>query len=223
MGLVMKSNCQDTLAFGHKIYFEFIHEPDLEKPNPKIYQIHELKKGERYCVLITTSAGLYRYNMNDLLEITGHYNEFPTLKFSQKINGIISLTGEKLHERQFIEAVHETEKKTGKNVLFFVGFAQLEKSNYKFYYEFADQTVSMAEAQEFTACLDQCLKGYNDEYCDKRNSDRLKAPETALLGPTSFERFKAACIERGYRDGQFKVNLLLQDEKRQIMFNELVK
>ena len=133
------------------------------------------------------------------------------------------MTGEKLHERQFIEAVHETEKKTGKKVPFFVGFAQLEKSNYKFYYEFADQTVSMAEAREFTDHLDRLLKEYNDEYREKRNSNRVKEPETALLGPTSFERFKETCIDRGYRDGQFKVNLLMQDEKRQAMFNELVK
>ncbi|MDR0495593.1 MAG: GH3 auxin-responsive promoter family protein [Treponema sp.] len=222
-GLVLKSNIEDTTVFGHKSYFEFIHESELENPNAKIHQLYELKEGQRYCMLVTTSAGLYRYNMNDLLEITGYYNEFPTIKFIQKVNGTISLTGEKLHERQFIEAVHETEKKTGKIAPFFVGFADPQKSNYKFYFEFANQNVSVTEAEEFTAYLDQCLQDYNSEYREKRGSDRLKAPETALLGPESFERFKAACIDRGYRDGQFKVNLLMQDEKRHAMFKEFVK
>jgi hypothetical protein len=174
-------------------------------------------------MLATTCSGLYRYNMTDLLEITGYYNQFPTVKFIQKVNGTISLTGEKLHERQFIEAVHETEKKTGKIAPFFVGFADPVKSNYKFYYEFADQFITFAEAEEFTAHLDRCLQDYNPEYREKRSSDRLKAPETAILSPESFERFKAACIDRGYRDGQFKVNLLMQDEKRHAMFKELVK
>jgi hypothetical protein len=174
-------------------------------------------------MLVTTSAGLYRYNMNDLLEITGFYNQFPTIKFIQKVNGTISLTGEKLHERQFIEAVHETEKKTGKIAPFFVGFADPQKSNYKFYYEFANQDISITEAEEFTAYLDRCLQDYNPEYREKRASNRVKAPETALLGPESFERFKATCINRGYRDGQFKLNLLMQDEKRHAMFKELVK
>jgi len=64
---------------------------------------------------------------------------------------------------------------------------------------------------------------YNPEYREKRLSNQLKAPETALLGPESFERFKAVCIDRGYRDGQFKLNLLMQNEKRHAMFKELVK
>jgi hypothetical protein len=161
--------------------------------------------------------------MYDILEVTGRYNEFPNVTFIQKANGTISLTGEKLHERQFIEAVHATEKKTGKIAPFFVGFADPQKSSYKFYYEFADQTTSMKEAEEFTAYLDECMQSFNPEYKEKRASNRLKAPETALLGPESFERFKANCIDLGYRDGQFKVNLLMQDEKRHAMFKELVK
>jgi len=222
-GLVLKSNTEDTTVFGHMMYFEFIHESDLENPDPRIFHVHELKEGQRYCMLVTTSSGLYRYNMNDLLEVTGYHNQFPTIRYIQKVNGTISLTGEKLHERQFIEAVHEVEKKTGKIAPFFVGFADPQKSNYKFYYEFADQFISYGEAEEFTAQLDRCLQEYNPEYREKRASDRLKAPETAILPPESFERFKATCIDRGYRDGQFKLNLLMQDEKRHAMFKELVK
>jgi hypothetical protein len=222
-GIVLKSNTQDTVVFGHKIYFEFIHESELDKQDPKICQLYEVKEGQRYCMLATTSAGLYRYNMNDLLEITGYYNEFPTIKFIQKVNGTINLTGEKLHERQFIDAVHEVENKTGKIAQFFVGFADPQKSNYKFYYEFADQSVSIKEAGEFTLQMDKCLQEYNPEYKEKRASNRLKEPEFAILGPEAFERFKATCIDRGYRDGQFKLNLLMQDEKRHAMFKELVK
>ncbi|MCL2127171.1 MAG: GH3 auxin-responsive promoter family protein [Treponema sp.] len=222
-GLVLKSNMEDTTVFGHNSYFEFIHESDLDNPDPKIYQVYELTEGQRYCMLVTNSSGLYRYNMNDLLEVTGYFNQFPTIRYIQKVNGTINLTGEKLHERQFIDAVHAVEKKTGKIAPFFVGFADPQKSNYKFYYEFADQFISFKEAEEFTDQLDRCLQEYNPEYREKRGSNRLKAPETAILPSESFERFKAACIDRGYRDGQFKVNLLMQDEKRHAMFKELVK
>ena len=222
-GLVLKSNTPDTTVFGNMSYFEFFHESDVDNPNPKILQINELKEGQRYCMLVTTCSGMYRYNMHDLLEVTSHLNDFPMIKFIQKVNGTISLTGEKLHESQFIEAVHETEKKMGKIAPFFVGFADPQKSSYKFYFEFADQNISVTEAEEFTAQLDKCMQEYNAEYREKRQSNRVKAPETALLGPESFERFKAACIDRGYRDGQFKLNLLMQDEKRHAMFKELVK
>ena len=223
VGVVLKCNSKDTVVFGHKNYIEFIHESDLDNPNPRIYQTYEVIEGQRYCMVVTTCSGLYRYNTDDLVEITGFYNEFPIIEFIQKVNGTISLTGEKLHERQFIEAVHEVEKKTGKIAPFFVGFADPQKSNYKFYYEFANEDVSVTEAEEFTGCLDRCLQEYNSEYRDKRASGRLKEPDFALLQPDSFERFKETCLNRGYRDGQFKVNLLMQDEKRHAMFKNLVK
>lgn len=228
VGLVLKSNSLDTVIFGHKIYFEFISEEDVitggeqnELP-AKVYQLWELEKGKRYCPIITTSAGLYRYNMTDIVEVTGFYNEFPLIKFIQKTNGIISLTGEKLHERQFIEAVDSCSEKMKMPLKFFVGFANIEKSNYRFYYEFACQTVSREDAEKLTEAIDAKLMEYNPEHQSKRTSNRLKAPETAILGPEAFERFKSACIEKGYRDGQFKLNLLMQDPKRQAMFDELV-
>ncbi|MDR0759224.1 MAG: GH3 auxin-responsive promoter family protein [Treponema sp.] len=222
-GLVLKSNTLDTVSFGHKTYFEFIHESELDSPNPRLYQLWEVKKGERYCPVVTTSAGLYRYNMTDLVEITGYYNQFPLIKFIQKVNGTISLTGEKLNERQFIEAIRTCSHEYGLPLNFFVGFANPERSNYRFYYEFVDQTVSQARAEELTKAVDAKLKEYNSEYAFKRDSNRIKAPDTSLLVKDSFEQFKAACIEKGYRDGQFKLNLLMQDEKRQDMFNDLVK
>jgi hypothetical protein len=222
-GLVLKSNTLDTVPSGHMIYFEFIREFETEQRNPKVYQLWELKKGELYCPVVTTSAGLYRYNMTDLVEVTGFYNQFPLIKFVQKVNGTISLTGEKLHERQFIEAVRTCSQEMGLPISFFVGFADQEKSNYRFYYEFADQTISMPRAEEFTKAVDARLREFNIEYESKRNSNRVKAPDTSLLVKESFEQFKAACIDKGYRDGQFKLNLLMLDEKRQKMFEELVK
>jgi hypothetical protein len=222
-GLVLKSNTLDTVPFGHKTYFVFIQLSDLQNPAPRIYQMWEVKKDERYCPIVTTSAGLYRYNMNDLVEITGFYNEYPLIKFVQKVNGTISLTGEKLHERQFIEAVAECSRELGLPLSFFVGFASTEKSNYRFYYEFMDQTIPQSRAEEFSKVVDERLRKYNPEYESKRESNRIKEPDTSLLVKDSFEQFKAACIDLGYRDGQFKLNLLMQDEARQKMFNELVK
>ena len=44
-------------------------------------------------------------------------------------------------------------------------------------------------------------------------------PETHILLRDAYARFKAACLEDGFRDGQFKFNLLMQDEKRRNKFN----
>jgi hypothetical protein len=63
----------------------------------------------------------------------------------------------------------------------------------------------------------------NMEYKAKRESLRVHDPRTNILVSESFEKFKARCIDEGARDGQFKLNLLLQDENRHAKFKDLVK
>lgn len=221
-GLVM-NGADDTVLFPHMHYFEFVKASELDNPNPRYYQLHELEKGERYSIFVTTYAGLYRYNMNDLVEVTGFYGTIPTIQFIQKINGIISLTGEKLHESQFINAVQMAEKESGHKTKFFVGFADLENSNYRFYYEFADQNIQQSEVEKFNQLVDNNMKSLNCEYAAKRDSFRLKDPVPFRLKENSFETYKARCIDEGARDGQFKLNLLMQDEVRHEKFKQLIR
>jgi len=63
----------------------------------------------------------------------------------------------------------------------------------------------------------------NIEYAAKRDSFRVKDPVAHLLQKESFETYKARCIDMGARDGQFKLNLLMQDEKRHAMFKDLIR
>lgn len=219
-GLVM-NGADDTVLFPHNHYFEFTEIGD-ESENPKFIQLHQLQKGKRYIPYITTYGGLYRYNMNDMIECTGVYKTIPTIQFIQKINGIVSMTGEKLSERQFIDAIAETEKELGQKTSFFVGFADLQQSAYNIYIEFQNKDLDQAFCDKFTACVDQKLKSENVEYAAKRDSFRVKDPIGHRLVENSFEKYKAAMIQKGARDGQFKMNLLMQDDKRHEYFKELV-
>ena len=219
-GLVL-DDTNNTVLFPHFHYYEFIAEEDLENENPTYLQLHELKEGKRYCPFVTTYAGLYRYNMNDLLEVGPNFMNTPTVHMIQKVNGIVTMTGEKLHERQFIEAIHTAEKDLQMPLKFFVGFADLDISAYHFYYEFADQATTQKDAERFTKRVDEILREINIEYKAKRESFRVKDPVTHRLQKESFETFKAQCIAEGARDGQFKMNLLMQDEKRHAKFKKL--
>ena len=220
-GLVL-DDTNNTVLFPHFHYYEFIEEHDLENEHPHFLQLHELEQGKRYCPFVTTYAGLYRYNMNDLVEVGPNFENTPTVHMIQKVNGIVSMTGEKLHERQFIEAVHAAEKELQMPVKFFVGFADLSISAYHFYYEFEDLATTQQQAEQFTRKVDQVLQQSNIEYKAKRESFRVKDPVTHRLQRESFEHFKAQCIAEGARDGQFKMNLLMQDEKRHAKFKTLV-
>lgn len=228
-GLVM-DDTNNTTLFPHYHFYEFLAEEDLDKlSNPeelkkaKFYQVHELQQGKRYCPFVSTFAGLYRYNMNDLVEVGSPFFNTPRVFMIQKVNGIVTMTGEKLHERQFIEAVHKASEESKMEVKFFVGFADLSISAYHFYYEFLDQNTTQDQCDAFTKLVDKYLREQNVEYVAKRDSFRVGDPIGHCMVENSFEKFKAACIAEGARDGQFKMNLLMQDETRHAKFKNLVK
>lgn len=219
-GLVL-DNTINTVMFPHFHFYEFVEESELDSPDPHFYNIYELEHGKRYNAYVTTLSGLYRYNMNDLIEVGPKFENTPTVHMVQKVNGIVSLTGEKLHEKQFVDAVAKAEELTEMKTNFFVGFADVENSRYEFYYEFKDQNITQEQAETFTHAVDKFLQDNNEEYHGKRKSFRLQDPATHRLVKHAFDKFKKRCIEEGMRDGQFKLNLLLQDEKRRAKFKEL--
>ena len=224
----------ESVLFPHFHYYEFVAEDELDSPRKHFLQIDELEVGKRYNAYVTTYSGLYRYNMNDLVEVGGHYYNTPTVHMISKVNGIVSLTGEKLYEPQFIQAVHEAEEETGLKTKFFVGFADVDESKYHFYFEFADklvqkrknrepepEMVTQEDADAFAKVVDEHLQKINVEYESKRQSFRLHEPQAHILLSNAYSRFKAACLRDGFRDGQFKFNLLMQDEKRRSRFRLL--
>ena len=221
-GLVLDEGIDSTL-FPNYHYYEFIEESDLENPEPRFLRLHELEQGKRYCIYVTTFSGLYRYNMNDLVEVGGWNGKTPKIHMVQKVNGIVSITGEKLYEKQFIEAVHEAERQSGLKANFFIGFADPEEACYDFYYEFEKRKIRRSKAEAFTKIVDSQLMEMNIEYQSKRASHRLKEPKTFVLKRNSYDHFKRRSLLEGARDGQFKLVMLLQDKRRQRWINSLIE
>ena len=86
----------------NSFFYEFIQVSgdELENSSPKL--LDELERGERYCIVVTTNAGLYRYNTNDIVKVTGFYHKIPVVKFVGRMNNFSDIVGEKL-ENSFVE------------------------------------------------------------------------------------------------------------------------
>ncbi|HVT57024.1 MAG TPA: GH3 auxin-responsive promoter family protein [Thermoanaerobaculia bacterium] len=59
---------------------------------------HELEPGEIYSVVVTTGGGLYRYRLEDRVEVDGFAGRTPSLRFLGKEDHVVDLCGEKLSE-----------------------------------------------------------------------------------------------------------------------------
>ena len=211
-GLVLDES-NESVLMPHLHFYEFKRERDLSNPDAPFYQLDELKEGERYCPFVTTFSGLYRYNMNDIVQAGTSFHNTPRVHMIQKVNGIVSITGEKLYEDQFISAVDSAQKSTALKLSYYTGYVNLEESRYDWYFEFADRKVGQKTAQEFADVVDANLKKLNIEYASKRDSFRLKSPEVFLLEQNAFDKFKAYILNRNHRDAsRFKPNVLAQNE-----------
>jgi GH3 auxin-responsive promoter len=77
-------------------FFEFL-DADSNNNRPQARLAHELETGRTYSVVLTTSGGLYRYRIGDLIEVTGWIGRCPLLTFRGKEEGVTDLAGEKLN------------------------------------------------------------------------------------------------------------------------------
>lgn len=220
-GLVFDDS-NETVVMPHMHYYEFKREKDLGDPDAPFYQLYELKEGERYCPFVTTFSGLYRYNMNDIVQISSPFINVPRMHMIQKVNGIVSITGEKLYEDQFIKAVDQAQDSTGMKLTYYTGYVNLTESRYDWYFEFTDRKVDQKKADAFAKVVDENLMKLNIEYESKRKSFRLKDPAVYLLQPHAFDKFKEFILNRNHRDAsRFKPNVLAQDEGKHAIIHNL--
>ncbi|TKB73394.1 MAG: GH3 auxin-responsive promoter family protein [Nitrospira sp.] len=80
---ISDSGADGVLALDSNFY-EFLPEEDRDKVNPHIVTCDELETGKTYYVLLTTPAGLYRYDINDVVSVTGYYRNTPVIEFLRK-------------------------------------------------------------------------------------------------------------------------------------------
>ena len=184
-------------------FYEFSPVEDEDAAKRRYLMAHELELGARYYVYVTTFSGLFRYDMNDIVEVVGAHNRGPILKFLFKGKGVTSIQGEKVSEAQFIDAVRRASEKTGVRCDFFVGYANPERDLYELYVELLGE-VGKAEHDGFAAAVDAALREINIEYDAKRHSERLKPVEVVPLGPDAFQRYRALRLAEGAHEGQLK-------------------
>ncbi len=105
MTLPLEDNSAAGILEVQTHFFEFIPVGESESTQPVVLEAHELEEGREYFILLTTSSGLYRYNIQDVVRCVGFYGSTPILEFRHKGAHISSITGEKISESQVVESV----------------------------------------------------------------------------------------------------------------------
>ncbi len=152
----------------------------------------ELDEGDEYRLVISTGGGLYRYDLNDLVKVTGHVGRVPILRFVRKGGNVLNVTGEKLTEDQVVRA----------------GRVLGPIQGYTVRYRMDEIPVLITAVEGRPECsaedFDRALRETNVEYASKRASGRLGSAEFLLLPSGTYERYRALRVAQGATDGQVK-------------------
>jgi hypothetical protein len=161
---------------------------------------HEAEPGGSYRVVLSTTAGLYRYDLDDIVHCEGRYRRAPLLRFVRKGDEVLSVTGEKVTTEQIGEAARRS---LGPHVVGLAAGVHLAEQPALVLLVEGDVGPGVAEA------FDAELQRLNGEYAGKRVSDRYLAPQLARLEAGTFDRWRAERASAGVADGQLKDRLIV--------------
>ena len=193
-------------------YFEFIPEDEYGRPGATILEAHELEPGRNYYILLTTSSGLCRYDIRDVVRCTGHFNRTPLLEFLNKGAHVSNITGEKISESQVVAAVREAVV-TGKVDLSHYTLAPVwgDPPGYRLLVEECE-LASPDAGRSLADAVDARLQALNVEYGDKRRTGRLAPLEHVAIPTGSWIRFQRQRLSKvGSSAEQYKHPCLVPD------------
>jgi hypothetical protein len=189
-------------------FFEFIPADEIDSATPSVLRSHEVEVGREYFLVFSNFSGLWRYNINDRVQVTGRMGDSPLFAFLSKGAHTANLTGEKLTEHQVVQAMRNAGLRLGLTIQHFTAQPCFDSPPYyRFTVDAGPGAVdSLAEA------LDQELRALNIEYDGKRAGGRLGRLRVSPSPREAFARREEEILRaRPGRGEQYKHQYLLAE------------
>lgn len=176
-------------------FFEFVPQQQIDRldlgPDADVLPAgltvlrpYQLEVGQSYYILITNSAGLYRYHIGDVVRLAGWLGNTPMIEFLSKGQHTSNLTGEKLSEHQVVEAVRLSLRSLGmESDCFVLTPVWAQNPFYRLLIE-VESTYGANILQRLALELDNQLCSANCEYASKRRTGQARNGRQAVCtGP----------------------------------------
>jgi len=190
-------------------FLEFIPADQRGSDRPDTLGAHELQVGCEYFLVVTNWAGLWRYDLDDRVRVTGHLGNSPVFEFLSRGLHTANITGEKITEHQVVEAMRIASHQLGAHVETFVLQGHFDSVPY---YELRIEANDGNDLQRIGDLMDHALGELNIEYGAKRKSGRLGPIRPSALASGTLRREEQAKIAaRRGRDEQYKHQYLMTE------------
>ena len=209
----------DMQLLTDSCFYEFIPFGD---ERGTVLTLDQLKEGEKYEILITTFAGLYRYRLKDVIEVKGFRGKCPLISFVFRKGQLFNIAGEKFSEEDARTTIEMFEKAHGVSIdkWLFYQDESVQPNRYALVVE-SDEDI------DWDACIDEiedyigrCNKRYPGQRA-KYYIDRLIVRKQT---PGTHDAWAAKCVAQGASAAQVKpVHSLDTPEKHEFFLHRIEK
>lgn len=207
------------LLLDHGIYYEFMPLEEIGREHPRTLTLEQVEIGPSYALVISTNAGLWRYQIGDTVRFTSLMPY--RIRIAGRTKHFLNAFGEEVVVENAETAVAAAATATGALVrdytaapIYFGGAAH-SRGGHQWLIEFSQPPQDQAH---FIQVLDETLRQLNSDYDAKRYHDlALQPPVLTVAATGTFERWLA---RRGKLGGQHKVPRLSNSRE---LLEELLK
>lgn len=211
-------NSNDCVILPHNGFFEFLPVGAPEGTRP--FTISEVKPGEEYEIIITNLSGLYRYRIDDVVEVTGFYKQSPTVMFKYRLNQVLNIGGEKTDQSMVDWAVEQMCDRFGTVAIGHSVYPDTETTtpgHYVLFVETEDE-IDPARRQEFAAVFDEKLSDSNLFISDAWHEKTLGKTELHFVKKGTYHQYLEMKKNEGANLNQLKPVVLLNTQDKRDFF-----
>lgn len=197
------------LLLNSGIFYEFIKADEFFTENPKSYTIGEVEMGINYALIVSTNAGLWRYNIGDTVQFTSLFPH--RVIVSGRIKHYISAFGEHVIANEVENAMKEATAGTNIVINEFTVAPQITPSNglpyHEWFIEFENEPENM---ENFAEAIDDSMRKQNIYYDDLITGNVLRKVVVTKVSKNGFQEYMKS---QGKLGGQNKIPRLSNDRK----------
>lgn len=201
------------LLLNSGIFYEFIKADefftDPDGSGPKSYTIGEVEMGINYALIVSTNAGLWRYNIGDTVQFTSLFPH--RVIVSGRIKHYISAFGEHVIANEVENAMKEATAGTNIVINEFTVAPQITPSSGLPYHEWFIEFEKEPENMEtFAEAIDDSMRKQNIYYDDLITGNVLRKVVITKVSKNGFQEYMKS---QGKLGGQNKIPRLSNDRK----------
>lgn len=206
-------------------FFEFL--PADQEDFGQICGAAQVQPGKKYELIVTGTAGFYRYRMKDVIEIVDFYHKAPVVKFCYRSVQCVNIAGEKMDMENIARAVEAFAHTYGIAISEFCIYPDMDEipARYIVLLEASlDDTDTMPEQLDKAArTMDVMLRRQHLDYEDCRILGEIGMPAVYFLRQGASLRYQKHLMTQGMETGQYKpVRILDTEAKKEFFFGEIL-